>query len=1528
MPIKTESIAYLPTAIQSGSLSAQALLEQAQMLADSVNRNEIHTFLSLGHIPTVNRFIVKNNLQEEWFQLLNQLITQSQFDVFSLLQQRVTTYAGKCLFQTINGDQVNAISYQEAWDRILLIGTKLVNIHKISPITVGILSPNCLNGALVDLACLAFRIPVVPIPVNLAPNHLQYVLNHSQVSHLFIGGNKPYQLLEESRVQFNGLEIIHLKKTHPAEIPGLEWDSLLSQVGVPDPVVEPNINIKAPASVMYTSGTTDKPKGIIFSQLNIISKRFARALALPELGSEDRFLCYLPLYHTFGRFFELLGTIFWGATYAFAESTSFKSLLKDFKIAKPTIFISIPKRWIQIQEQVSTMLSLERSSDKEIQNTVRKITGGSLKWGLSAAGYMDPDIFQFFQRYGIKLMSGYGMTEATGGITMTPPNNYLPDSVGKKLPGIEIKLAADSELLLRGSYVSPGYFKSEDSETFKNGWFHTGDIFREKKGHYFIIDRKKEIYKNSRGQTISPQKIENLFQDFDAFKSVFLVGDGREFNTLLIYPDTENIPLDLTNTSDEELRTYFSSLVFSVNTFLAPYERIVNYAVIHRDFDGKHGELTPKGTFKRKVILEHFSKIIEPMYARNFISLIQAENEILIPNWLLREKGLVRGDISWDKKMIRGRKQKKLLPLFWGENKIQIGDFVYSNTSHRLNLEKFIRAPELWLGNQAIVNFVGNPCFRITAFEPFNELQLIIEQLPFRKHNFPESTKPSGTIKRPEQISLKFLNRCAIHSFSNNETLVLEAINGLKLVLTSDSIYRSFAENLLLRLQHYPELTIRLRALEVLLPKISGEMFIDLLQNIHRFADQEKQTSVLSWNPDNLLEPQLYATLKLLAKYRQQNHLDAQLVSFSKVLINLLSIYGIRHPGKFSLIRSELSGWITSTKHPSLKKEVQIALDALIQGFRTWLGPPVQLAIDRETGKEYTWNDVILFDNNISTNLQNRLMESISNTTLIREAVFLFSGRFLIQLEDIQLNGIWISLLGKAHGKIVVRVLIQTRDLEAFNLVINLNDSLTPKQIETEVYWLIVTGSSFHGPKLVEDFGGYWPKYGLYTEEYISGETVQQYLERNCQEIQSRKFPDRWQMRWLHFIWNGITAYLEFWKRTGCQFILKDASVRNLIIPKYDYTIGTRLISISNRKKESSLGKVLIGIYRQYIMDSEAQFEGLQKMAGWEILFTVVIEIFGKSRGIELLKTMGEELNAGQLPELLAEGLSTEKIIAFIEDLSTTGLITKQVVFAALRYERWLDLNPEATLEARGTILQELYKDYHLRSVAERYPETRLRFYLMTAFKDTNPALIKQLNRFMYELRQGSIREDDLTEQLHHLQDFVDLTKEERYFLTRLVFEHVDAAEYAELVSADTGLKGRLDLVVLVEDTQGEQYRIRPPFHPKEVARFHRLLLEANLAVRFQVQHEFLLIYNWKNHLIGGVFWKKAYGKTAYLEKVVITAHYRKRYLSIKLIEELAKRLRSKGVEHLTVGFFQAGLFYKLGFQIDKQFGGLVKHLK
>jgi N-acetylglutamate synthase-like GNAT family acetyltransferase len=625
-----------------------------------------------------------------------------------------------------------------------------------------------------------------------------------------------------------------------------------------------------------------------------------------------------------------------------------------------------------------------------------------------------------------------------------------------------------------------------------------------------------------------------------------------------------------------------------------------------------------------------------------------------------------------------------------------------------------------------------------------------------------------------------------------------------------------------------------------------------------------------------------------------------------------LAELGINNPKYYSAIRGELNLWINETKNLEIKKVTRKNLTALNENFRKF--------IERNSKVEgFNWEKVLQFDKNISTNLAKTLKKIISESSVICESIFIFSKGDLIQLKDILEDGIWCTLIGEGHGKYVIRVLAQLKDKKAYNFVINVNHALNKARFTLETNWLIMLNADHHSNKLVEDFGSFWPEHKTFSEEYISNETVFQYLTRKQREISSKEFQDRWQMRWLHFIWNSVAAYLEFWKRSGQTRMIKDSSTQNLIIPQFDYYTGTRLISISGRSKATELSDVLTTLYKKLILDTEDQFPGLIKMAEWEILFTVVLEIFGTTKGFRLLDNLKNE-NQGL-------GLTKKRVNLFIKDVKEFGLLRKQVVFASLRYQRWLDLNNNATYEARGEIILDLYKDYNLQSLIEKYPETRLRFFLMTVFKDSNDNLKNKLNQLMIQMRSGSITDDILETYLHQIHEEIELTKAEKYFLTRLVFEHVDAADYAELITRDIGDKGLLELAINTKDSTGKLFTIRPAFHPKEIARFHRLLLEAKLDVQFESDHQFLLTFDQKNNLVGGVFWKKTSHGIAHLEKIAISNDFQKKNLSIKLIEELYQRLRIKKYKYLTVGFFKSELFYKVGFEINQKFGGLVKHL-
>ena len=665
-----------------------------------------HEYLNLFRFPSLLKRIYE---EKKWESLIQELILKSNYNTRILFNQRLRDYGKKTLFKVIDGGRVTEYSWEKSASIIQKYRQAFYSIMNRQE-RIAFLLENCLEMALLDLACLTGGIVNLMIPGNSVTEHIRFILKQSKASVLITHNEKQLSKIKLLKNELPELKTVILLEGNSSEDWVINFEDFIKSGNETQSEFE--IGMKELATIMYTSGTTGEPKGIMFSQMNIVYKRFCRAMAIPEIGDEDRFISFLPLYHTFGRYLEMTGCVFWAAEYCFLENPSVEAMISNMQLVKPTVFISIPKKWMQLYEYITSKVDIEADEHQKIKNELDTATGGELKWGLSAAGYLPPDIFQFFQKYGVELMSGFGMTEATGGITMTPWKRYKPNSLGKALPGIEIKLGDDGEILVKGPYVMLGYYDTDNSETFtEDGWLPTGDVMKmDEDGFIQIIDRKKEIYKNIKGETIAPQKIENLFRDFENIKQVFLVGDHRQFNTVLIFPNYEDENSILLDMDEKQRQEYFSSLIVTVNKFLAPFERILDFRLIDRPFDDQHGELTPKHTYKRKVIEKNFSELIDSMYVKNDTSVYAGTTEVKIPNWFLREKGCLGRDVIANEKGISIPKLNLSLTLFKTEEKniFRIGSFNYLISSHFIDFQLLLIDPLLWIGNIELTAFTGS----------------------------------------------------------------------------------------------------------------------------------------------------------------------------------------------------------------------------------------------------------------------------------------------------------------------------------------------------------------------------------------------------------------------------------------------------------------------------------------------------------------------------------------------------------------------------------------------------------------------------------------------------------------------------------------------------------------------------------------------------------------------------------------------------------------------------------------------------
>ncbi len=1488
----------------------------------------IYDYLDLFRLPG---FLTRIYGEKKWEKLILDLIVHSNFTVEKLFNQRVKDYGNKILFKLIDNGSIREFKWVDVKSIVEIYSKSLCSlVYKEENKFVVFLLDNSLETALLDLACLSTGIVNVMIPANSVPSHVSYILNQTKASVLFIYDEKELIKIRSIKDELKYLKKIILVKGIAAGDWITSFDDfklLAARTSEKDQnEFRARIKIDSLATIMYTSGTTGDPKGIMFSQLNIVYKRFCRAMAIPEIGESDRFLAYLPLYHTFGRYFEMLGSIFWGTEYCFMENPSVETMTENMRIFKPTIFISVPKKWMQLYELISSKINIETEEETKIKSVIEAVTGEKLKWGLSAAGYLPSEIFQFFQRYGVELMSGFGMTEATGGITMTPPGKYMHDSLGCALPGIEIKVLSDGELAIKGPYVMLGYFDEDKNTTFdEEGWFHTGDVMKmDSNGFIEIVDRKKEIYKNIKGETIAPQKIENLFRDFGFINQVFLVGDHKPFNTILINPKKEFEETVLAEMTLQQKQEYFASTVVSVNKFLSPFERIVDFRLTDRPFSSQYDELTPKGTYKRRIIEKNFQHLIEQMYVKPHTQIQINGLEVWMPNWFLREKGSLSREVSSNGSFLVIPKLNLSLSIEKkNDNIIKIGSFNYLVNTDHIDLQSIFTNPLLWLGNYEIFQFTGSAV-----------LEWVRQNNPDKNIYF-----YSAASERIDCSSL--INSFKKISFSGEYSL--RGLSLAVLVLQSDSQESKLALNYISNILHDPSLSIYRLTLDILLrPSLCKSIELRREMFIVSFAAQNSlNLTVLFKNylnydndllNDNVIENVVKCTRDFDLISIIENLIDDKTVevvyplknTYVPGLFDLLKIYGTNHPASYQRIRQ------IYVKYQIRKDWDELSLLALNSrlklrdSFREWLGPNQKIAVDAETGYEYTWGDVITYDENIDVGDRGIITEALIETALLREAIFIFSHGKLVRLDDIFPRGIWISHLRSYHDKSVYRVSVQTRFYGGFEFVLNINKKLSKENILEEINWLILAGSGHFTNEFFEDFGGYWEHYDMWTGKFVPGDTVKKYIQKELRkkdETSSVKLSLLWQF----FIWNAAAAYCNFWKLTGYKLQLTDPKADNFIIPPHDYQTGTRIVSFSERGEFKSLIDFLTSFYTGFVLLTEKEFPLLKSKSAWNYIFSGLLNAEGESNGLKLLRLLKKEIISDTINPQLEE--LEKELSKFIEQVENYGYIPKQLFFSIKRFNRWFALNKDADISAQATMLYDLYETYFLPELEKHFPETRIRFFLETVFNDSDPTFRNALFDIMKRQKFHEITKDEATSLLTDLHAKFNLSDKENFFLTRLTYPFLKPTDSAVIIKVKSEGSEQSNLVVQLADYDGNIFLVRKPISPKEISRLHQLFIEANLIVNFRPEHQFLVALSERGFIIGGLFYLQIDENTVHMEKIVVSNMYRRKGVSEGLMTELIKRLKNDGYKSLTTGYFRPEYFYRFGFKIEKKYSGLVKNL-
>ncbi len=562
--------------------------------------------------------------------------------------------------------QYTPISTQEFGDRVkhLALGLRELGFERGNKIII--LSDNRPEWVMTDFASLSQGGITVPIYTSLVSEQIKYIIDNSDAKIVVVSDPTLWEKVEPIRDELT-------KVTHyimyTAEAPEgvLTFDEVLERgKGLdqenPELFEKGALSIQPDdvASIIYTSGTTGIPKGVMLTHQNFVSN-IKTVADIIFFSDKDYVLSWLPLSHVLERMVTFT-YLFKGCSIGYAESI--ETVPDNLLEIKPHIMVSVPrffeKVYSKVMDNVLSSSALkkkiffwavktgrEMSRKKLLNQSVSRMlqfkhnlahklvfakiiekTGGRMRMFFSGGAPLSKDIAEFFYAMDLVVLEGYGLTETAPVIAVNTFDNMRFGTVGKPIPGVDVKIAEDGEILTKGPNIMKGYYKMEEEtkDAFEEGWFCTGDIGHlDEDGFLVITDRKKDLIVTAGGKNVAPQPIENLLKTNPYISNAVVIGDKKKFISALVIPEFEKleeyakfneIPFEnrAALVQDERVMNFMQSEVERSTPSLSSYEKIKKIALLDRDFEIDKGEITPTLKVKRNIIEQKYEGMIESLY--------------------------------------------------------------------------------------------------------------------------------------------------------------------------------------------------------------------------------------------------------------------------------------------------------------------------------------------------------------------------------------------------------------------------------------------------------------------------------------------------------------------------------------------------------------------------------------------------------------------------------------------------------------------------------------------------------------------------------------------------------------------------------------------------------------------------------------------------------------------------------------------------------------------------------------------------
>jgi long-chain acyl-CoA synthetase len=532
---------------------------------------------------------------------------------------------------------------------------------------VGVFAPNCPEWAIADFAILGAGAASVPVYFHESDDRLTYILKDSGARVVITSGEEQARKIQLCRKNLPELEQV-IAAAPPHDLLGeiLHYETLIATASSDDIALYRQNAAKTTsdqlATILYTSGTTGEPKGVMLTHANLTSNALD-SIKNTEVLPGDIGLSLLPLSHVYERVVDYT-YFFRGISVAYVEQP--ETVVQALREVRPTHVAGVPRfyekmyaaivekgraetgvkrgifdwamrlatkaaPWKAYGKPVSVGVRLQwQIADKLVYSKFREGMGGRVRWFMSGSAPLSVELLEFFWSVGLPIYQGYGLTETSPIVSASLPHSHKVGTVGRPIPGVEVKIAEDGEILVKGNCVMQGYYHKPDQtrETFtSDGWLLTGDIGRlDEDGFLIITDRKKELLKTAGGKFVAPAPIENLLKTSPLVTNAMVVGDRQKFPAVLVVVNFGGLEEEARKAgrefstqaqmlADAWVRDLYTREIDRLMAPLAQYERPKRFALLEKDFTYASGELTYTMKLKRRVIAERYADTIARMYA-------------------------------------------------------------------------------------------------------------------------------------------------------------------------------------------------------------------------------------------------------------------------------------------------------------------------------------------------------------------------------------------------------------------------------------------------------------------------------------------------------------------------------------------------------------------------------------------------------------------------------------------------------------------------------------------------------------------------------------------------------------------------------------------------------------------------------------------------------------------------------------------------------------------------------------------------